>query len=329
MTKQQVWTLLLALLPALAQAQTMDSEGYTLTEKGTRYKIVSSGTGSTMPYGGFFQFTYEMRYKNVDKDTLLSSSATTANGLAQLDSTNTPPYILNIFLQSRLGDSVEMRVSVDSAFAGSQMPPFFSSGGYLVSGYRILEVYNNKQTADSVFAVLQGAAAAKAEVVAKQQAAKDDAVLVDYLATNGITAVKAPKGTYIAMKVPGKGRKVTDSSTVQVNYTGKTLSGRVFDSNTDPAFKHVEPITIDMAQPMVIPGWVEALPYFAEGGKGTLYIPSGMGYGTQGAGADIGPNELLVFDIQVLKVTSKGVNRKPTAKPKSVAKKKAVVKKRK
>ena len=52
----------------------------------------------------------------------------------------------------------------------------------------------------------------------------------------------------------------------------------------------------------VIPGWTEALQLMKEGDKWQLFIPSNLAYGAQGAGADIGPNSTLVFEVELLSV---------------------------
>ncbi len=152
----------------------------------------------------------------------------------------------------------------------------------------------------------------------EQQMVIDEKIIKDYLTQNNIkNTVRTPSGVYIETKQAGTGKKVDAASKVKVNYTGRTLGGQTFDSNTDPKFQHVEPFTVDMATGGVIKGWLDALPYFSKGTKSTVYIPSPLGYGTRGAGADIAPNAILVFDIQVLEITG--------AKPAPV--KKAPVKK--
>lgn len=312
-------TAVLVLGALLTQGQ--DSLGFKPTEHGTRYKIISTGTGAPLAYGHFFEFTYVMRYKDAQKDSVLHSSEETSNSMAILDTVSTPAYIYNIFIQCRNGDSVIMQTLVDSAYYGAPIPNGFSRNGYLSSGYQIVNVYTDKAKADSVYQLLSTIAQQKAVAKAKVQAAADDKTIEDYLSAKGINAVKAPMGTYIETLVAGKGGKIDNNVEVLVNYTGRTLAGKVFDSNTDPAFGHVEPISVKMGEPSVIQGWIEGLPYFAQGGKGRLYIPSRLAYGTQGAGSDIGPNEVLIFDVEVLKVISPKAPVAPVAPKKAPAKK--------
>lgn len=319
-----VITIALTLGTLLAKSQ--DSQGFKQTDRGTMYKIVTAGKGVPMTYGQYFEFSYEMRYKNAGHDSLISSSEQASNSIAILDTLSTPAYIYNIFIQCRNGDSVIMQVPVDSAYVGGPLPNGFSKGGYFSSIYRIVNVYTDKAQADSVYQQLSTIAQQKAATKAKVQASADDKTIQDYLSAKGITAVKAPMGTYVETLVAGKGPRVNNTVEVLVNYTGRTLAGKAFDSNTDPAFGHVEPISVKMGEPSVIQGWIEGLPYFAQGGKGRLYIPSGLAYGTQGAGSDIGPNEILVFDVEVVKVISPNAPVAPVA-PKKVPAKKPVAKK--
>ncbi|MBK7885670.1 MAG: FKBP-type peptidyl-prolyl cis-trans isomerase [Chitinophagaceae bacterium] len=88
-----------------------------------------------------------------------------------------------------------------------------------------------------------------------------------------------------------------------MNYTGKTLAGKVFDSNTDPQFQHVDPLVVNM-KGGVIRGWTDGLTLLKKGAKARFYIPSPLAYGAQGAGADIKPNEILIFDINVIDIVS-------------------------
>ncbi len=83
---------------------------------------------------------------------------------------------------------------------------------------------------------------------------------------------------------------------VKVHYEGTTRTGKVFDSS----YKRNSPI--DFPLNGVIKGWGEGLQLVGKGGKITLWIPAELAYGSRGAGADIGPNEALRFDVELLDV---------------------------
>jgi FKBP-type peptidyl-prolyl cis-trans isomerase len=94
----------------------------------------------------------------------------------------------------------------------------------------------------------------------------------------------------------GKGKSPAATDTVLVHYEGRLLNGTVFDSS----IKRNEPISFPLNR--VIPGWTEGLQLIKEGGKAILYIPSKLAYGSRGAGGAIGPDETLIFEVELLKV---------------------------
>ena len=93
------------------------------------------------------------------------------------------------------------------------------------------------------------------------------------------------------------GKSPTDANIVKVNYEGRLLDGSVFDSS----FERGEPIEFPLAR--VIPGWVEGVQLMKEGDKFRFYIPPELAYGEGGTpGGPIGPNEALIFDVELLEV---------------------------
>lgn len=94
----------------------------------------------------------------------------------------------------------------------------------------------------------------------------------------------------------GSGEKPTENDQVKCHYEGKLISGQVFDSS----YKRNEPATFPVNG--VIKGWVEAIQMMNVGSKWQLYIPSDLAYGSQGAGQAIGPNETLIFDVELLEI---------------------------
>ncbi len=94
----------------------------------------------------------------------------------------------------------------------------------------------------------------------------------------------------------GTGEKPDSTDRVRVHYTGKLIDGTVFDSSVERG----EPAVFRVDQ--VIPGWTEALQMMKVGAKWRIYLPSLIAYGERGAGADIGPNSALIFDVELLEI---------------------------
>ncbi len=105
-----------------------------------------------------------------------------------------------------------------------------------------------------------------------------------------------PSGLQYEIVKQGDGPRPTAGDSVTVHYTGKLIDGTVFDSSEERG----EPATFGVTQ--VIPGWVEALQLMNVGSRWRLFIPSALAYGPQGAGGLIGPNQTLVFDVELLAI---------------------------
>lgn len=108
--------------------------------------------------------------------------------------------------------------------------------------------------------------------------------------------VELPDGLQYRVLHAGKGPKPTAQDTVVVNYRGALTDGTVFDSS----YRRGEPAEIPVGR--VIPGWKEVLQRMPVGSKWQVVIPPQLAYGAKGAGAAIGPDQTLVFDIELLSI---------------------------
>jgi FKBP-type peptidyl-prolyl cis-trans isomerase FklB len=108
--------------------------------------------------------------------------------------------------------------------------------------------------------------------------------------------VTLPSGLQYKILVPGEGASPLATDQVRVHYTGTFIDGTVFDSSID----RNEPIVFGVNQ--VIPGWTEALQLMKPGAKWMLYVPPALAYGEKGAGGVIGPNQALIFEVQLIEV---------------------------
>ena len=108
--------------------------------------------------------------------------------------------------------------------------------------------------------------------------------------------ITTASGLQYLILTPGTGKIPKATDTVRVHYSGTLLSGTEFDSS----YKRNEPIDFPLNR--VIPGWTEGVQLMSEGAKFRFFIPSRLAYGARGAGRDIGPNETLIFEVELLKV---------------------------
>ena len=119
-----------------------------------------------------------------------------------------------------------------------------------------------------------------------------------FLADNGARkdVVTLPDGLQYRVITAGHGRPVSaPTDTVTVTYKGWTIDGHVFDRT-----QHGQTASFTVGQ--LIPGWTEALQKMRVGDEWQIVIPADLGYGAEGAGADIGPNQTLVFNMQLIAV---------------------------
>jgi peptidylprolyl isomerase len=167
------------------------------------------------------------------------------------------------------------------------MPPYAKSGDWVKYRIKLLEVWNPEEYT-------------QAKEEAKRQFIMDQGTVIqEHLAQKGITSYgKTASGLFYVMHTEGSGAPPAAGATVNVHYIGTLLDGTKFDSSRD----RNQPFSFVVGKGQVIKGWDEGLTLFKPGGRGTLYIPSPLAYGENGAGA-IPPNAILVFDIELLSVS--------------------------
>ena len=107
--------------------------------------------------------------------------------------------------------------------------------------------------------------------------------------------VALPGGLLYKIIKKGTGAKPSKTDTIKVHYKGNLITGEVFDSSYDRG----TPADISLMQ--VIQGWQQAIPLMPVGSKWELYIPSELGYG-ENAPPTIGPNSVLIFEIELLDI---------------------------
>jgi FKBP-type peptidyl-prolyl cis-trans isomerase FklB len=139
--------------------------------------------------------------------------------------------------------------------------------------------------------------AEKAKAASDKNKTEGEAFLAANKSKDGVVAL--PSGLQYKILTAGTGPKPAASDSVVCNYRGTLIDGKEFDSSA----KHGKPATFPVNG--VIKGWTEALQLMPVGSKWQLFIPSSLAYGERGAGAEIGPNATLIFDVELLSIQEK------------------------
>lgn len=122
--------------------------------------------------------------------------------------------------------------------------------------------------------------------------------------------VTLPSGLQYKILKAGNGPKPAATDSVVCNYRGTLINGTEFDSS----YKRGQPATFPVNG--VIKGWTEALQLMPVGSKWQLFIPSSLAYAERGAGADIGPDATLIFEVELMSIQPKNDSAKPTTEEK-------------
>ena len=130
------------------------------------------------------------------------------------------------------------------------------------------------------------------EKIAGEQKSAGEAFLAENAKRTEVKTTESGLQYEVLEATIGQKPKATDK--VRVHYEGTLIDGTVFDSS----YKRGESITFGLNQ--VIKGWTEGLQLMSVGSKYKLYIPYQLGYGAQGAGANIPPYSALIFTVELL-----------------------------
>lgn len=284
------------------------------TAKGSLYKLFTHNTGDRVKVGDIVTFNV---IQKTDKDSVLFSSYA-ANKPAMIKVEESGD-MMDIFPLLTVHDSILVKVPTDTIFKNQEAsrPPFFPKGSNLMIAIHVEKV----QSFESFMAERKAA---------EEKLATDEAANANkYIAGKKLNLITTASGLKYKINQVGTKPKPVAGDTVYVNYTGRNLDGKIFDSSYEEIAKGAglqqpgrtyEPISFALGTQGIIPGWQEAIALLNGGSKATLVIPSKLAYGASGAGADIPPYSTLVFDIDLVKVVHpKGakpaaVTKKPVAK---------------
>ena len=287
-----------ALFVGLLSCNKSEFDGFEKAENGLHYQFFTqdeNGAKAIEGDGVSIRIIYALKGKEAAKDSVLFDSR-----LNSEDGTGTVRYILpKSSFAGSLEDAIKMMakndsaafiINADSFFLKTNhmqaLPPFAKPGDKLLISIKMMEIKTKKELDENQ-------KKQEAEIAALESAEKPK--IDAYLAANKITTPPTASGIVFIETQKGKGGAhpaATDE--VTVHYTGTLLDGTKFDSSVDRG----EPAKFPLNQ--VIPGWTEAIQLMTKGSKARIIIPSNLGYGPRGAGAQIPPYSTLVFDVELI-----------------------------
>ena len=144
-----------------------------------------------------------------------------------------------------------------------------------------------------------------------EQSLNDIAIIDKYIADNGLTAVVDPSGVRIVFNDTFGNTKPNPGQVVAVDYVGFLLNGNVFDTSIEQTAidnnifspsRNYQPFEFIVGAGQVIQGWDIGIPLMGIGDKATIFIPSGLAYGTRGSGSFINPNTVIAFDVELVTI---------------------------
>jgi len=201
-------------------------------------------------------------------------------------------YALGMNIGTGLGANLKKQsVEVDSNLVSQGLKDTMSGGKTRLTQEEAQAVLKEVQTE------VQKQQQEKMKETADKNKAEGEAFLAANKAKDGV--VTLPSGLQYKILTAGTGPKPTASDSVVCNYRGTLINGTEFDSS----YKRGQPATFGVGQ--VIKGWTEALQLMPVGSKWQLFVPSSLAYGERGAGAEIGPDSTLIFEVELLSIQDK------------------------
>jgi FKBP-type peptidyl-prolyl cis-trans isomerase FkpA len=286
--------------------------GFKQADGGLLYNIVSTKGGAVIQPGDFISLNLVAK---TDGDSVLFSTYESGREIQM--AAQKPQSKGDIFTgleKLAEGDSAVIKIPADSMFKkGQQKPPGFK-GKYLVYNIKIEKVIAKGNLSEAVFngrvtdyIKTQGLVLKKAE----------PAKIQFYITHQHLNVTKTADSLNYVITQQGTGPKPEVGDTVVVNYTGRLLSGKVFDTSikdtavkekmpVDP-MRQYKPIHIPVGQKRVIAGWDEGLLLLNKGSKATLVVPSSLAYGERGVSI-ISPFTPIAFDVEIVDIIKPNPN---------------------
>ena len=281
-----------------------------VTDAGMRYTLFEEGSGD-IASGDMIMVHFVAKDVNdsVWMDSRIDGRPRPAKKIDSI-STQNQGGLEEVLFYVKIGDSVSCKVPIYKLYGNRPNPNVVDRQALLTINMKIDTAMNKEafQTYKQRMIIKQREGDAKK---AEEQLAADITMIDAHLAENNIEALKTESGMRYIITQEGEGENVQLKQRIKANYTGHVLNGAFFDSSIEEVAKEkglykegrtYGPFETAIGVGGVIKGWDEAFQLLNEGSKATLYIPSGLAYGTRERSAEITANAILVFDVELIEI---------------------------
>jgi len=292
--------------------------GFKQLDSGISYKIADDKSGAAIKEGDFIAFNFVI--KN-DADSVMQSSYEKGMPTVQfMPPTKGKGNIMAVFANLSEGDSVVIKQNIDSLTKGRPRPKELK-GKYIEYCVKVEKVVAKGNLSDQVFA---GRYQAYIKSLSDAAKAKEPVDIKKYIADKKLKVTTTASGLNYVITTPGSGPNAINGDTVVVNYVGKFLNGKVFDTNIKSEavagklpinpMNPYKPIRFALGAPGMIGGWSEAFLLFNKGTKASIIVPSSLGYGEQG-NQIMGPYTPMYFDVELVDIVKANPNAPKPVEP--------------
>lgn len=290
-------------------------------EGGLQYNIHADESGEAIKEGDFIVLS---GVQKTEKDSVIFSTYDTDRPTFMM--VQKPGFNGDLFSGLQLlseGDSATFKINLDTlaAKSGQPKPPFAAKDQYILFTVKIEKVIAKGKLGEKAFSEkIEAFIKSDTEKAKNAEAGK----LKKYIESKDLKPVVTPSGLNYVVTKAGSGVKASAGDSVEVNYTGTFLSGKVFDTSIEAiakkegtynAMRPYSPLKMMVGAGQSIPGFDEGLMLLPKGTKATLIIPSKLAYGEQG-NQGIPPYTPIVFEVEIINIIpGKGVPPAPAPAP--------------
>lgn len=284
------------------------------TPSGLAYKLVTKGKGTTGTPGDYIVFSMRIQdaQDSVWEDTYKNDFPAV---FPVLDSGQRKDMqgLIEVLQLLKQGDSALLKLSAKDLFEKTYrvpVPAKVDTAALFTVALRINRFYSRAQI-DSLNIVLQARQQEKEAIRVREQRAADSVKIDTYLAAKGFAAERTPNGLRYMVLRPGSGPLAQNGDEIKVHYAGYLLDDAqtLFDTSIESVAtergtwvegRTYSPLTLVLGRGSVIQGWEEAATLMNKGARLRVFIPSHLAYGPNRVSREIGENEVLMFEMELI-----------------------------